>query len=499
MKVDPLGARLEGFGWRHPGRLAWAVRNATFTISPGERVLIAGSSGSGKSTLVRSLGGLSEPTEAGDTEGAITYLGATNRRDCDADRRRIGFMLQDPETNLLLTKVGDDVAFGLENERIARTDIWPRVTAALDDVGYGYELDRPTSALSGGEKQRVALAAMLARRSGLVILDEPTANLDPTGAHATMKALARMLDESGATLVIIEHRWEMVADLVDRVIVLTPGGVVADGAPAEVLSRDPDTLRAHGIFLPNESVAAGLPAPPTHTEQVTLFADQVSVVHRQGQPPAVDCVSLTSQVATASVLLGRNGAGKSTLARVMGGLRKPTAGAAHAAGESKPLHRVRSRRLAALVGSVFQEPEHQFVASSVLDELTVGARGLGMSKSAASERASELLTRLHLDGLADINPYLLSGGERRRVGVAAALVGSPPTLVADEPTFGQDANSWRDIVRLLLEQLELGTSLLIVTHDGALVEALNAVQHRLDAGRLVPNSPAPPAGFRVAT
>ncbi|MGZ6371769.1 MAG: ABC transporter ATP-binding protein, partial [Candidatus Limnocylindria bacterium] len=199
-----------GWGWRHAGRRSWALRGLDFRIPPGERVMVLGPSGSGKSTLLLGLAGL---LEGGESEGELRVSGLDPR----AARDTTGIVFQDPESSIVMARAGDEVAFGLENRCVAPDEIWPRVDKALQMVGFGYGRERPTDALSGGEQQRLALAAALAVRPGLLLLDAPTANLDPAGASLGHESLTRVLAGGERTMVLVEHRVADAVDLVDRV------------------------------------------------------------------------------------------------------------------------------------------------------------------------------------------------------------------------------------------------------------------------------------------
>lgn len=480
-----IGFDVADYGWRHPGRTQWALRDVTFNVSPGERVLLAGRSGAGKSTLLRSISGLVDQAAAAQSTGAVTYhrsgvaLAASRARDC------IGMMMQDPETNLLMTRVGDDIAFGLENACVPRSDMEPIITQALRDVGFRYSPMRPTAALSGGEKQRVAIAAALARRPGLLILDEPTANLDPDGAAGVIATLRRVLDDTGITLLIVEHRLTQVLGLVDRIVVVDSAGVVLDGPADELVRERTEQLRARGLFLPSLPARPRLRGSTASAGESVLSARHVSVRRGPSNDLALSDVDLDVPAAQATAIVGANGAGKSTLARVLGGLLRPTTGGAFVPSSDRPLIKFKSRELARHIGSVFQEPEHQFVATTVRDELRIGARALGASRTSAAKAATALLTRLGLTDLASANPYTLSGGEKRRLAVAAALVAEPQVLILDEPTFGQDANTWQALVELLRAQLDDERALVVITHDEPLVAALDATSVRLADGRRV--------------
>jgi energy-coupling factor transporter ATP-binding protein EcfA2 len=472
--------RAAGWGWRHAGRSAWAVRDVDLAIEPGERVLLLGASGAGKTTLMHALAGVLGGDDEGETRGSLLV----DDRDPASLRGRAGLVLQDPDAQVILSRVGDDVAFGCENLGVPRDEIWPRVRAALDAVGLDVALDRSTSALSGGQKQRLALAGVLAMRPGLLLLDEPTANLDPDGVGEVRRAVEAVVEATGATLVVIEHRVAVWRDLVDRVVVLAAdGGILADGAPDDVLREQGASLAAAGVWVPGREPAAPVrsvatPVPLVRTEGLSVGRGRgVAVAERIG-------VGLSAGRITA--LTGPNGGGKSTLALTLGGLLPPLAGRVLAEprladGLAEDPAVWRSRELAARIGTVFQDPEHQFLAATVRAELEVGPRAVGMDPAEAARRVDELLARLRLDGLARANPFTLSGGEKRRLSVATALATAPRLLVLDEPTFGQDARTWAELVALLADLVDReGVGVLAITHDADLVRALADDVLRLD-------------------
>jgi energy-coupling factor transporter ATP-binding protein EcfA2 len=470
----PARVEAQGWGWRHAGRRAWALRGLDLVVEPGERVLLLGASGAGKSTLLHALAGVLGDDEAGEEEGRLRLDGAAPR----GARGRAGLVLQDPETSVVLARVGDDVAFGCENLGVPREAIWPRVGAALDAVGLDLPLDHPTARLSGGQQQRLALAGVLAMRPGLLLLDEPTANLDPAGVLEVRDAVDRVLDATGATLVVVEHRVATWLPVVDRVVVLGPDGLLADGPPADVLARTGPTLAAAGIWVPDHPPRV---APrPRPVPGPSLLAAESLTVGRGGRPVRAG-IDLGLAAGVPVALTGRNGSGKSTLALTLAGLLPPVAGRVRAApalarGLGDRPHAWRSRELVARVGVVFQEPEHQFLTSTVQAELEVGLRATGRLDPTGRSRVAELLARLRLEGLARANPFTLSGGEKRRLSVATVLVTSPDLLVLDEPTFGQDALTWAGLVDLLGALLAEGRTVLAVTHDRAFVEALAATE-----------------------
>lgn len=510
----PARVELRGFGWRHARRRAWAVRGADLVIEPGERVLLLGPSGAGKSTLLAALAGLL-PEESGEQEGSVLVGNAP------PGPGRAGILFQDPQTQLVMARAGDDVAFGLENLGVPAGAIWPRVRQALDTVGYPYSLDRGTDALSGGEQQRLALAGVLAMRPPLLLLDEPTANLDPAGATLIRTALRAALTDRGTTLVLVEHRVADALPLVDRVIVLSPGGAItADGDPATVFARHGDELAAAGVWVPDglrpatptgpagRALLSG-PALPARRHRsagdTLLVAEGLGYTHPAADQPALSDVDLTVAAGQALAVLGPNGAGKSTLALLLGGLLRPTAGTVDMSWVSPAApHKWPAAMLAASVGSVFQNPEHQFVTGRVRDELALGPRRVAAYRKTRRGRKSgvpvvadidgrvdELLRRLRLEKLAEANPYTLSGGEQRRLSVATALATAPRLLVLDEPTFGQDLRTWRETVALLADLADQGRAIVTVTHDTDLVTALADRTVTLQSGHLIPTGILP--------
>lgn len=474
--MDPAGGAAvaaHNWGWRHAGRASWALRGLELTIEPGERVLLLGPSGAGKSTLLHGLAGLLGGSDDGQEAGRLLIDGQR-----PSERRsRIGMVLQDPDSQVILSRVGDDVAFGMENFRVAREQIWPRVTQALRSVGLNLPLAQDTAELSGGQKQRLALAGVIAMNPGLILLDEPTANLDPAGVIEVRDAVATTAAQTGATLVVIEHRTAVWLPVIDRVIVLSARGeVVADGTPEQTIRREHDYLVQSGVWVPHTP----LPEITRHGAPRTdplLAAIDLSLGHRSG-PRLHTGLSFEICRGRTTVVTGPNGSGKSTLALTLGGLLAPPAGRLEAQGTFAPSParrepiRWRSKELLTRIGSVFQDPEHQFLAGTVRDELALGPRAIKRARAETAALSDQLLERLRLSHLADMNPFTLSGGEKRRLSVATVLATRPDLIVLDEPTFGQDRRTWEELIRLLAEIADEGTAVVAVTHDRDFVELL---------------------------
>ena len=462
------------------------MRDLDLAVEPGERVLLLGASGSGKSTLLHGLAGVLGDDGQGEQHGSLTLDGHPPGE----VRGRAGLVLQDPDSQIVLARVGDEVAFGAENQAVPRDQIWERVRQALDDVGLDVPLDRSTTALSGGQKQRLALAAVLAMQPGLLLLDEPTANLDPAGVLEVRDAVGRVLDRTGATFVVVEHRVAVWADLVDRVVVLAAdGGILADGPPATVLT-DASTrarLAEAGVWIPGHQPP--VPELPSSPGEELLTARGLSVARARRGPVVLDGVDVALNAGSSLGIVGPNGGGKSTLALTLAGLLAARGGQLEAApalsrGAGNNPHAWKSAQLVTRIGTVFQEPEHQFLTSRVIDELEFGPRRLGgVDEATVRRRVDPIAERLRLTSLLQANPFTLSGGEKRRLSVATMLATDPDILVLDEPTFGQDATTWAELVALLAELIEGGGSLLAVTHDQEFTDALGSRLLRVGGGR----------------
>jgi len=487
MNSQALAIEARGWGWRHAGRREWALRGLDLRIEAGERVLLLGASGAGKSTLLAGLAGLLDPTGGGEPEGELLVAGGAPA----AMRDRVGILFQDPEAEIVMGRAGDDVAFGLENRCVPRAQIWGRVDAALAAVEFPYPRDHRTAALSGGEKQRLALAGTLALGPSLLLLDEPTANLDPQGAALVRDVLGRVLGRLSATLLLVEHRVADVLPLVDRVVVLEAGaGVLADGRPREVFAAHGDRLADAGVWVPDMP----LPRPPRRLRpapQTMLLGEEVGFSYPRASVPALVGVDVAVHSSEALSIVGPNGSGKSTLALLLAGLLRPGAGGGLTGEALRPGHgrealwRWPAATLVSCVGTVFQDPEHQFLSGRVRDELLLGPLRAGLPQRIAERRADELIERLHLAHVSAANPFTLSGGEKRRLSVATALAAAPAVLILDEPTFGQDRRTWIELLQLLAALRDEGRAVAFVTHDLDFADALADRSVRLDAGRPV--------------
>lgn len=509
--------RFDNWGYRHASRRYFSVRGLNLTVEAGQRVLLLGASGIGKSTILEGAAGLlgsngyerQDPgqedgimvdAEGGATEGHV-FVDDVPVREAIG---RVGLVLQDPDAQAVFQRLGDNVAFGPENLHVERGEIWRRVDSSLAAVGLqGLQLHRSVTHLSGGQMQRLALAGALAMRPSVLLLDEPTANLDPDGVTQVVTAVRDVLDEFRSTMVLVEHHAEPWIDLIDRVIVLgsqtdqdAANGqerhtvIMADGTPDEVF-RDPNLDFARlGIWVPRRYMRGECRIGAIHTGSEPdypacegtgepVLCTKNLAIGRNGKAVATG-IDLAFKQGQITALVGANGAGKSTLALTLAGLLEPVDGEVSASGElAAGAHGVHpgdweSTELASRISYVFQNPEHQFATGSVLDEVMLGPLRVGVEESQARERARTLLRRFDLLRYENANPYTLSGGEKRRLTVAAALASAPRVLILDEPTFGQDRCTWMQMVQLIHGLRSDGVSIIVVTHDRELVTALGA-------------------------
>jgi energy-coupling factor transport system ATP-binding protein len=469
----------------------------SFELPAGETMLVVGPSGSGKSTLALAIGGLI-PRDIPAAMGGHLALDDREIRSLEptAVAARVGMVWQDPDSQLVMERVEDDVAFGLENRAWPVRAMRARVPEALDEVGlHGLRRAR-TRRLSGGEQQRLALAGTLAPRPGVLVLDEPTANLDPAGAAAFMERLARLRAERSTTIVLIEHLVEAAWPLADVILALDGEGRPIDfGTSRDIERRSAVRLRDAGIWLPaavERQIPGAAPSAPRWWPKSEGTVEQAPLIIASNlrfgfdrSEPVIRDVHLRIDRGERVALVGPNGSGKSTLAKLLVGLLRPDMGSVLLRGDDPA--RLRPAELARRASYVFQDPERQFLAQTVEDEVLLGLRFV------ERPAARILMGRigLPLERFGRRSPYRLSGGEQRRLSLATALVRSPAVLVLDEPTFGQDRFGYEGLLQILDERLDAGATLIAATHDQRFVADATSRSSELDGGWIVSDERAP--------
>ncbi|MGI6879619.1 ATP-binding cassette domain-containing protein [Microbacterium sp. gxy059] len=492
------------------------VRDVSFAIGRGEAVLLLGPSGAGKSTLTLALSGLIPHSLDAEVTGVVRVAGCDVASSSPAAlSARIGMVFQDPDAQVVTATVLDEVAFALENLLAPADEIERRAERSLRRLGLWERRHDDPATLSGGGRQRLALAAALATDAPLLVLDEPTANLDPDGAREVYAALHKLVAAGDRSILLIEHDVDAALPLATRVLVLDDEGRLAfDGSPARVLGEHRRELAALGVWLPRsashasegmrdarpeadagetasarvEDHAARRPAAavreaPGGTRArasrggAAASADAIVAVHdlvlargrRGSRRTVLRGVSLDIPRGSFTAVVGPNGAGKTTLAQAIAGVLPAPRGSVRVDGDD-PARSRRGRR----VGFVFQNPEHQFVAHTVRDELAHDLRGRGLTRDEIDGRVDAMLGRLGLAAHAERHPFRLSGGQKRRLSVGTALIGIEPgerrVLVLDEPLFGQDRARASEIIGMLEALRADGVTIIVVTHDPALVD-----------------------------
>jgi len=467
-------------------------------VPAGACLLVVGPSGSGKSTLGLALAGLVPRDIPGAVHGELRVAGLDPRTAAaGAVAAQVGLVFQDPGSQLVMERVEDDVAFGLENRSWPRPAMLERVPAAIAAGGLAGLERRRSNLLSGGQQQRLALAGVLAPGPSILVLDEPTANLDPVGAAAFFDEIARLRAARSSTIVLVEHRVEAAWPLADVVLALgRDGGPIDVGPPGDVLRRSGERMAAAGIWLPRVDEATGpsrqggearvsvgpgwAPAPTAPTAPTAAIATAAGVrFEYERGAPVLDRVDVSFGVGERVALVGPNGSGKSTLGRLLVGLLRPSAGTVRLGGADPS--RLPAAVLARQAGYVFQDPEAGFLADTVADEVMLG---LTASERVAAPGMMARL-RLPLEEFGARSPYRLSGGEARRLSLACTLVRAPGLLVLDEPTFGQDRLGYEGLLEILRERLDAGACLVAATHDERLVADVASRVVTLEAGRII--------------
>jgi energy-coupling factor transport system ATP-binding protein len=484
----------------YPGAPRPALREVNLRLPPGSFTLLVGPSGGGKSTLLRCLNGLVPHFSGGRLRGRVTVAG---RHPVDATpgimSRHVGFVFQDPEAQFVVDRVEDEVAFALENAGMPRAEMRERVGDALRLLGLTGLRERRVEGLSGGEKQRVALAAALALRPEVLALDEPTSQLDPAAAAELLQALIHLNAEVGLTVVLAEHRLERILPFVDHIVHLAEGEA-SSGPVAEMLGRldalppvthlgralgwsplprsvEEARPRAGELALPP---AEPLPSPPA-CDSPLLVAEGVSVSY--GRETILREVDLRLCAGETVALMGANGAGKTTLLRALVGLTQPAAGRVRVAGQDVADADV--AEVCRRVGYLPQDPNALLFAETVLEELRVTLRNHEISVPEAPVPPEALLAELGLGEVAGAYPRDLSVGQRQRVALAAILITRPRVLLLDEPTRGLDYGAKARLLELLRGWKAAGMGVLLVTHDVELAAAAADRVLVLDGGRVV--------------
>jgi energy-coupling factor transporter ATP-binding protein EcfA2 len=504
--------RLREFSFTYNGADRPALRNINLTIEDGQFVLLTGASGSGKSTLCRCFNGLVPHFYGGKISGRAEVQGLDILEHPPRElATKVGMVFQDPENQLVTSDVEREIAFGLENLGYPKNLIARRIEEALDTAGIAHLRFARHQELSGGEKQKVAIASVLALHPEVLVLDEPTSELDPQSAEEVLRLLERLNDELGLTVILIEQRLDRVAHLVDRMLVMGGGQIIADGTPREVMGGEIEGL---GIGLPpvirlmrrlrgRDLPLNGLPLTVKDARlqlqkalqnvKAAEFADggakAAPVLNidklwfAYGERAVLRNIDLNIGRGEFIAIMGRNASGKTTLVKQLNGLLKPTRGKVRLDGVDT--RKSTAAELSRRVGYVFQNPNDHLFADTVEDEIAFSLSNRGAEEAEIAEAVEKMLDEFELGRYRKSYPRNLSGGEKQRVALASVLVTEPEVIVLDEPTRGMDYVLKKKLINYLDGYRRRGNTVIMVSHD---VETIAECADRvvlLSEGRVV--------------
>lgn len=466
---------IENLNFRYHSRDSLAIKNISLSVDAGQVLLIAGASGCGKTTLARCINGLIPRSYKGELTGKILLNGnEVTKLSLAQVSQIVGTVLQDPERQILGTKVANEVAFGLENLRLPREEIAARVTESLEHLKIPHLLNRDTFHLSGGEKQKVALAGVLAMHPSILLLDEPLASLDPASAQDALDIIRGLANE-GMTVLMVEHRVEDVLRIHPENAIFMMDGEIKYYGPTSGFDK---TVNYHEVKLPADMImerAKDDPSPERlkNLRQNTVVGsagragealvkfEDISFWYDENQPVLHD-VNLTIRRGDVIAVLGPNGAGKTTLVKHAIGLLKPKSG--HMIVEGKDSKETSVAQIAQTLGYVFQSPSHMLFAPTVEEELAFGPANLKHPAEEIKSDVEKAINIVNLAGMEKYPPLALSFGQQKRVSIASILAMRSKILVMDEPTAGQDYKNYLGFMDAIL-QMPGFDAILFITHD----------------------------------
>ncbi|MEM1575458.1 MAG: energy-coupling factor transporter ATPase [Nitrososphaerota archaeon] len=498
---------VENLWWKYATSKDWILKNISIKIRKGEFLGIVGPSGAGKTTLCLCMSGLIPLRSKGLMNGKVLIKGLDTRNTpLQKIISKVGIVFQDPDTQLVTMSVEDEVAFPLENMGFSKKEIKERVEESLKIVGLEEFKEKYPYELSGGQKQRLAIASILALKPEILILDEPTSDLDPIGKKEIFSILSKLRKEYNATLIVVEHNTEELAKYADRIVLLYNGEIVKLDIPNKFF-KDIDFLKEKGVYPPQVSEFFYYSKignnedkfPVTLEEAISMIKKRKINIenlknrinynkfhtwkNRKLGEEIIDVKDLFYEYPDGTIALkginfkvhkgeyiaivGPNGSGKTTLAKHLVALLKPTKGEVKVFGENTK--NINVSDLATKIGYVYQNPDHQLFSPTVYEECAYGLRNLGFNEKEIKERIEETLKIMGLNGLENIEPFMLSKGQRQRLALAATLVLKPEVIIVDEPTTGQDMKQSEAIMELLDKLNKDGKTIIVITHNMRIV------------------------------
>ncbi|HOB18477.1 MAG TPA: energy-coupling factor transporter ATPase [Candidatus Methanoculleus thermohydrogenotrophicum] len=461
---------LAGVSYAYPGSESPALDGINLDIRRGEIVFVTGPTGAGKTTLCLAASGILHHDYGGRLEGRITILGKDVRDypGMASIGRHVGVVFDDADAQLIFSTVEEEVASGLENLGLPRDEMRQRLSHVMEATGIAHLADRAPHTLSGGQKQRVAIAATLILGTEILILDEPTAELDAE-ATATVSALLRRLSEEGTAVLIVEQKLDDLAGIADRVILIEGGVITREGTPGEVLQHPGD-----GGIRPT--------SPPRRSAAAPIISIR-GLIHRYDGVTALAGVDLDVAPGEIVAVVGENGSGKTTLVKHLNGLLRPTAGSVFVDGLDAAAEPVAI--LARHAGLVFQNPDTMLFADTVEEEVAFGLRNI--DPGGPRHQVDAALREVGLLHRKAAYPRSLSRGEQQRLAIACVVAMRPRVIVLDEPTTGLDARESAEVMAIIGRLRQAGHTIVMVSHDMRLVENYADRIVRMEAGRIVPD------------
>jgi len=526
--------------YTYPEQDTPALKDVSLEVEKGQYLVVMGRNGAGKTTLCVLLNGVIPNVLGGKMRGRTEVMGLDTRRHHVYEMAQyVGMVLQDPEAQLFTSNVRSEAAFAAENLGVPREEMIERIEWTLEVVRLQEFVKRAPSHLSGGQKQRLAIAAGLVMRPSVLVLDEPTSQLDPIGAREVFSVLRDLNQNLGMTIVLSTHKSEHAARYADRIVVLDQGQIVAQGTPKEVFSQVealdriyvqvPAVTRVEwdlekalgkdhtekGVLLEGTQASLGKllnergivrqsivvgkpphPTPPVPEEPYILFKD-VSFQYPGTDHKALDGIFISVGKGEFVGIVGQNGAGKTTLVKHIVGLLKPTAGQVVVGG--KDLADESVENMARTVGLALQNPDAQLFAMSVAEEVAFGCTNLGLPQEEVVGRVDRALAATGLEAFREVYPFNLSFGDRRKLSVAAVVSMEPQILIFDEPTTGQDYRGRRELADIATRLNEMGRTVLMVTHDMDLIAEYTRRLIVMGDGRVLLDGPTAEVFQQVET
>ncbi len=480
--------RLSSLKFWFPGAAAPAIDDVSLEVRAGEVIVLTGPSGCGKSTLAMAIGGFIPHVIEGRLEGVAEVCGKTTRDVPLAEMATmVGIVQQDPEAQLCTLAVEDEVAFGPENLGLPAEEVRRRVEASLAAAEASHLRGRGIYELSGGEKQRVAIASMLAMSPGILILDEPTSSLDPEATADIFRAIRRLKERENMTILVIEHKLDRIAGLADRMIVMEQGRVIFDGEPGATTHRYVDRITAASLpqaFATRKS--AGSRAGETIRIEGLCFGYDGHEVLRG--------IDFTASAGEIVGIMGRNGSGKTTFLGHITGINKPGKGTVRVMG--RDTRRLKVTEIARHAGFVFQNPNHQIFERTVRSEAGFACKNFGYPAEKERIAVESILDRYDLSRYSERHPLKLSFGEKRRLNLCSVLPYDPQVLILDEPLVGQDMVNAARMTRDLCNLRADGKTVIFVTHDADVAYQCCDRIAFFDAGQILVDD-TPGAAFRA--